>query len=102
MNWGKKGLGLFIRLLLLVIVMSLAAYGITGNMGIEDRFTHAVGLQDGVEEEEGGQMVWALKAACCFTLLCWAFLGLPVTGYTAISACKSNVENNGHRLDKKN
>ena len=46
-----KGLGFFIGLLILVIIVSLAAYSITGDMGIEERFTHAVGLQSGVEEE---------------------------------------------------
>ena len=40
-----KGPGIFIGLLLLVIVMSLAAYGITGNMDIEERLNHAVGLK---------------------------------------------------------
>ena len=59
MNWGKKGLGIFIGLLLLAIVVSLAVYGITGNMGIEERFTHAVGLQDGGDEVGRRRMVWA-------------------------------------------
>ena len=49
----KKSLSIFIGLLLLVIVMSLAAYGITGKMGIEERFTHAVGLVNMGEEVEG-------------------------------------------------
>jgi len=53
--WGeKKGLGIFIGLLILVIVVSLAAYSKTGDMGIEERFTHAVGLQSEREEEGGG------------------------------------------------
>jgi len=50
----KKGLGIFIGLLILMIVVSLAAYSITGDMGIEKRFTHALGLQSGGDEEEGG------------------------------------------------
>ncbi|MFA4848875.1 MAG: hypothetical protein WC626_04035 [Methanoregula sp.] len=49
----KKGLSIFIGLLLLVIVVSLAAYGITGKMGIEERFTHAVGFVN-MGEDEGG------------------------------------------------
>jgi hypothetical protein len=49
----KKGLIIFIGLLLLVIVVSLAAYKITGDMGIEERFTRAVGLENG-EVDEGG------------------------------------------------
>ena len=52
--WGeRKGLGIFIGLIILVIVVSLAAYSTTGDMGIEERFTHAVGLQSGGEEERG-------------------------------------------------
>ena len=54
--WGeRKGLGIFIGLLILVIVVSLAAYSTTGDMGIEERFTHAVGLQSGGEEEGRGE-----------------------------------------------
>jgi len=49
----KKGLVIFIGLILLVMVVSLAAYRATGDMGIEERFTHAVGLPGG--EEEGGE-----------------------------------------------
>jgi len=63
--WGeKKGLGIFIGLLILVIVVSLAAYSITGDMGIEERFTHAVGLQSGGEEEGiGGGFGLALEGS---------------------------------------
>lgn len=50
----KKGLLIFLGLLALVIVVSLAAYQMTGQMGIEERFTHAVGLESGGEEKEGG------------------------------------------------
>ncbi|MEI7857093.1 MAG: hypothetical protein WCH85_06270 [Methanomicrobiales archaeon] len=50
----KRGPLIFIGLMLLVIVVSLAAYGATGNMGIEERFTHAVGLQGERGENEGG------------------------------------------------
>ena len=53
--WGeKKGLGIFIGLLILVIIVSLSAYSTTGDMGIEERFSHAVGLQSGGEVEGGG------------------------------------------------
>lgn len=50
----KKGPVIFIGLILLVIVVSLASYSITGDMGIEERFTHAVGLGGGEEKEGGG------------------------------------------------
>ena len=51
----KRGLLIFLGLLALVIIVSLAAYQMTGNMGIEERFSHAVGLDHGGEAgEEGG------------------------------------------------
>jgi hypothetical protein len=51
----KKGLLIFLGLLALVIVVSLAAYQMTGRMGIEERFSHAVGLDPGkVAGGEGG------------------------------------------------
>jgi hypothetical protein len=50
----QKGLIIFLGLLLLVIIVSLVAYRTTGDMGIEERFTHAVGLESGGEEAEGG------------------------------------------------
>jgi hypothetical protein len=49
----KKSLIIFIGLLLLVIVVSLASYGITGKMGIEERFANAVGLVNMEEVGEG-------------------------------------------------
>ena len=52
---GKKGLLIFLGLLALVIIVSLAAYRMTGQMGIEEQFSHAVGLESGEEAgEEGG------------------------------------------------
>ena len=42
----KKGIGIFIGLLLILIIVSLAAYSATGDMGIEERFTHAIGIQN--------------------------------------------------------
>jgi len=59
----KKGLIIFLLLLALVIIVSLAAYRMTGHMGIEERFTRAVGLDHGVEvgEEGGGWFGLALE-----------------------------------------
>jgi hypothetical protein len=48
----RKGLIIFGAILIVVLIAALAAYQMTGNMGIEDRFTTAVGLPPG-EEEEG-------------------------------------------------
>ena len=36
----------------MILLVSLAAYTITGDMGIEERFTHAVGIESGGEEGE--------------------------------------------------
>ena len=78
----KTGLGIFIGLLLLVIVVSLAAYSTTGDMGIEERFTHAVGLESGGEEgEDGGWFGLALEGS---PLLYAVVLGVLVVACYAI------------------
>jgi len=48
----RKGLIIFGAILIIVLILALAAYQMTGKMGIEDRYTTAVGLPHG-EEEEG-------------------------------------------------
>jgi hypothetical protein len=50
----KKGLIIFGAILLVVLVAALAAYQMTGSMGIEERYTTAVGLPPPEEEEGGG------------------------------------------------
>jgi hypothetical protein len=50
----KKGLIIFGAILLVVLVAALAAYQMTGSMGIEERYTTAVGLPPSEEEEGGG------------------------------------------------
>jgi hypothetical protein len=55
-EWEKqKGLIIFIGLLVLVTVVALAAYRITGDMGIEERFTHALGIESGGEAVKDGR-----------------------------------------------
>ena len=49
----RKGLIIFGAILIIVLIVALAAYQMTGKMGIEDRYTTAVGLPPG--EEEGGE-----------------------------------------------
>ena len=49
----RKGLIIFGAILIVVLVASLAAYQMTGSMGIEDRYNTAVGLPLS-QEEEGG------------------------------------------------
>jgi hypothetical protein len=48
----KKGLIIFGAILLVVLIAAIAAYRMTGSMGIEDRYNTAVGLPP--SPEEGG------------------------------------------------
>ena len=48
----RKGLIIFGAILIIVLIVALAAYQMTGKMGIEDRYTTAVGLPHGEEEGE--------------------------------------------------
>ena len=50
----KKGLIIFGAILIVVLIAALAAYQMTGSMGIEDRYNTAVGLPPSTEEESGG------------------------------------------------
>ena len=56
----RKGLIIFGAILIVVLIAALAAYQMTGNMGIEDRYTTAVGLPPG--EEEGGETFFGFSA----------------------------------------
>ena len=56
----RKGLIIFGAILIVILIAALAAYQMTGNMGIEDRFTTAVGLPPG--EEEGGETFFGFSA----------------------------------------
>lgn len=49
----KKGLIIFGAILIVVLIAALAAYQMTGSMGIEDRFHTAVGLPTSPEEKGG-------------------------------------------------
>lgn len=53
-----KGLALFALILGIMLIISLAAQQMTGTMGIEERFTTALGLspehEQGEEHEESG------------------------------------------------
>ena len=40
----KKGFIIFVLILIAVAVVALTAFRMTGSMGIEDRYNHAVGL----------------------------------------------------------
>lgn len=56
----RKGLIIFGAILIIVLIVALAAYQMTGAMGIEDRYTTALGLPPG--EEEGGETFFGFSA----------------------------------------
>jgi len=56
----RKGLIIFGAILIIVLIVALAAYQMTGTMGIEDRYTTALGLPPG--EEEGGETFFGFSA----------------------------------------
>ncbi len=52
---NKRGLMIFGVLILIFLALSIAAYVISGNMGIEERFNNAVGIHaDSGEEGPSG------------------------------------------------
>jgi hypothetical protein len=53
----KTGLIIFGIIAVIVIIAAIAAYVLTGNMGIEDRFRQAVGLPVGETGTEGGAIL---------------------------------------------
>jgi low affinity Fe/Cu permease len=52
----KTGLIIFGIIAVIVIIAAIAAYALTGNMGIEERFSQAVGLPSGETGAEGGSL----------------------------------------------
>ena len=76
----KKGIGIFIGLMFFLIIISLAAYSATGDMGIEERFTHAIGIQNRGEVEgswggsgfalEGSSILYAV-ILCVLVVACY-------------------------------
>ena len=78
----KKGLLIFLGLLVLMMLVSLSAYTITGSTGIEERFTHAVGIESGVGEgENSGWFGLALEGS---PLLYTLVLGVLVVACYAV------------------
>ncbi|MDO9324355.1 MAG: hypothetical protein Q7T80_05275 [Methanoregula sp.] len=78
----KRGLVIFIGLILLGIIVSLAAYSATGDMGIEERFTHAVGLPVG-GDTEGGEGWFGLGLEGSTLLYAVVLVTLVVACYAA-------------------
>jgi hypothetical protein len=69
----KKGALIFYGLLVLMILVSLAAYSITGAADIEERFSHAVGFES---SEGGGNSGWSGLALEGSPLLYAVVLGI--------------------------
>ena len=63
----RKGLIIFGAILIVVLIAALAAYQMTGNMGIEDRYTTAVGLPPGKKKGERPFLGFQRKEIPCCT-----------------------------------
>ena len=57
----KKGPILFGLILVIIVLVSFAAYKVTGPMGIEERYSSAVGLPGGGEESGGNWFGFSLE-----------------------------------------
>jgi archaellin len=72
----KKGLIIFGAILIVVLIAALAAYQMTGSMGIEDRYSQAVGLPVSGETASGfsleGSPVLYLIVLVLLIAGCWA------------------------------
>ena len=72
-----KGLVIFGLLVLVFLIMGLAAYAISGHMGIEDRFNSAVGISVEEEEEEGsGFLGFNIEGNQLYYLIIFAALAI--------------------------
>ena len=71
----KKGLIIFGAILIVVLIAALAAYQMTGSMGIEDRYSQAVGLPVSGDTASGFSLEGSpvLYAVILFLLcaVCW-------------------------------
>ena len=57
----KKGLILFGLIFVIIVIASFAAYKVTGPMGIEERYSSAVGLPGGGEESGSNWFGFSLE-----------------------------------------
>lgn len=72
-----KGLMIFGLLVLVFLIMGLAAYAISGHMGIEDRFNSAVGISGEEEEVEGsGFLGFNIEGNQLYYLIIFAALAI--------------------------
>jgi hypothetical protein len=71
-----RGLLIFGLILLIIVIVSLAAYLVTGPMGIEARYSHAVGMPAEEEEPGGGWFGFSLEGNPLLYVVILVILGI--------------------------
>lgn len=84
---NKNGIIIFAAISLIILIVCLVAYIITGNQGIEQRFANAVGLPSPTDEGDNGIFGFTLEGNHLSYLI---ILGLILIG-TAIIYIKYKV-----------
>ena len=78
----RRGIILFVLILVAVAIISFAAYRMTGPMGIEERYSNAVGLPSTEEEEGGGWFGFSLEGNhLTYGVILLALVGISVIVY---------------------
>ncbi|HWQ65402.1 MAG TPA: hypothetical protein VN372_00880 [Methanospirillum sp.] len=70
------GIFIFGVILIITTLLALAAIGITGDMGIEERYNQAVGLPPGGEDGEGEDSVFFIEGNPVMYLAILGLLGI--------------------------
>jgi hypothetical protein len=71
---NKKGIIIFGTIVLIFLVLSLFAYMITGDKGIEERFSNAVGLPGEPESGDNGIFGFTLEGNHIFYVIILALI----------------------------
>lgn len=78
----RRGLILFGLIVAAVVIISLVAYRVTGPMGIEERYSQAVGLPGPEEEEGSGWFGFSLEGnPLIYGVILLALGGISVIAY---------------------
>jgi len=86
----RMGLILFGLILVAVAIICFAAYRMTGPMGIEERYSNAVGLPSTEEEEGGGWFGFSLEGNhLTYGVILLALVGISVIVYLRLRRQKS-------------
>ncbi|MFA4824729.1 MAG: hypothetical protein WC593_06175 [Methanoregula sp.] len=73
-----KGRLVFLILLVLVAIVAFAAYQLSGNMGIEERFNHAVGLENPGNADSDGWFGFVLEGSPLLYAIVLGILALGI------------------------